>query len=291
MRRQLSGPGSADSTLKATPRKLPSLNTSWNKKDSNRRNGHPVGFNAASSNSPTSWNIMSPGVPRAKTPASLRQTLRMAWYHVRRPSRAWRSRLRIFGLVLLALLIIDAWRIAMYRPKGTRVSPASVDGQKPRVFIASIHRNTEKILRGGWTRAVVDLVEYLGPDNVYVSIYESGSVVDDTKVALGELDMMLEHLKVARNITLDPLDQLEEVARIVEQKEDNWIWTPRDKYELRRIPYLANIRNGVMAELYEQEKQGHKYDYVLWINDVVFNVSLPLFLPVYCILRRYRRKT
>jgi hypothetical protein len=48
--------------------------------------------------------------------------------------------------------------------------------------------------------------------------------------------------------------------------------TGKDGWEKRRIPYLAAERNKVMEPFYEARDS--KWDKILWINDVVFNVCL-----------------
>ena len=40
--------------------------------------------------------------------------------------------------------------------------------------------------------------------------------------------------------------------------------------ELRRIPYLARLRNLVMEPLFEMKKSGQTVDKILFLNDVVF---------------------
>lgn len=72
---------------------------------------------------------------------------------------------------------------------------------------------------------------------------------------------------------LDPINQLQEVAREVTFYEPGWIETGRGKtgWEIRRIPYLANLRNKVLEPFYESEKG--EWDTILWLNDVVFTTS------------------
>lgn len=80
-----------------------------------------------------------------------------------------------------------------------------------RIFIASIHWNNEAILRSHWNDAVVDLVQSLGVDNVYVSVFESGSW-DNSKGALQELDITLGRLGVPRNITVSDVAHQDEIS-------------------------------------------------------------------------------
>lgn len=70
-----------------------------------------------------------------------------------------------------------------------------------RIFIASIHWNSAGILELHWNGAIIDLISRLGPNNVYVSIFEGGSW-DGTKEALRDLDTQLEQLGVRRTLML-----------------------------------------------------------------------------------------
>lgn len=121
---------------------------------------------------------------------------------------------------------------------------------------------------------------YLGPENVFVSISESGSL-ENTKGAIEDLRLELENLGVKHHITtgIDHIQQLEMLRTLPpEGQRDGWAYTGRpdhvsgkDGWELRRIPYLAKQRNMVMEPL--RESKTRQWDKVLWINDVVFTVS------------------
>ncbi len=123
----------------------------------------------------------------------------------------------------------------------------------------------------------MNLAKHLGIKNVFISIHESGSQ-DNTKGALRDLDFELEELGVRRSIELNKTlnEQVAEIMTRPEVVEEGWIATPRGKIELRRIPYLARLRNTVMEKLDVEAKLGRKYDIVLWLNDVVFTVRIIL---------------
>ncbi|KAL8802964.1 MAG: hypothetical protein Q9182_003452 [Xanthomendoza sp. 2 TL-2023] len=139
--------------------------------------------------------------------------------------------------------------------------------QNVRVFIAGLHWNNEQILRKHWNQAVRDLVNELGRNNTHVSIYESGSW-DDSKCALRALDGQLAQLNISRSIILDERTHADEIAD--GPNPSGWIQTSRGQTELRRIPYLARLRNTVMQPLMELSSQGIRFDKVLFLNDVVF---------------------
>jgi hypothetical protein len=202
----------------------------------------------------------------------------MLWNPSRRLSRLARGRLRIVFLLLCFVLVVDFFSVACARPPSRRVTPSSapLNVRKQKVFIASIHRNSELILRHSWNEAVVNLTSYFGRENVFISVHESGSQ-DDTKGALQDLDFELKELGVHRSIILDKTleEQVEEIHNPPDSYQEGWIFTPRGQWELRRIPYLAELRNKVMGKLDAEAAVGRKYDTVLWLNDVVFTVRRP----------------
>ena len=160
----------------------------------------------------------------------------------------------------------------------TQSCPPNVSSERnnpiatPKIFVASTHWNNEKAIREFWSKAVLDLVEHVGPENIYISIYESGSW-DDSKGALRLLDFDLERLGVQRTIVLDDNTHADEIAK--PPGDIGWVETSREKKELRRIPYLANLRNKSLKPLIDLALNGVRYDRILFLNDVAFTVCIP----------------
>lgn len=121
---------------------------------------------------------------------------------LRRSIRRWPFRRFItitFFLLIVGVVFDSLIKIIKYR--SSFGSALTVARQRPRVFIAGIHWNNEIILRSHWNDAVVRLVDKLGHENTFVSIYESGSW-DDSKGALRSLDSRLSESNVSRSIIL-----------------------------------------------------------------------------------------
>ena len=187
--------------------------------------------------------------------------------------RSTRTRvLRAAFLIVGVVLVIDLLTFLLTRRHQSHAQAPvpNVHGQK--VYIASIHWNNERILRSHWNDAVVGLVKYFGPENVYVSVHESGSW-DDSKGALRLLDNLLQELRVNRTITLDPTTHLDEIQK--PPADAGWIDTSRGRKELRRIPYLSKLRNLSLEPLGRLAEEGVKFDKILFLNDVVFTVQSP----------------
>ncbi|KAB8231990.1 glycosyltransferase family 69 protein [Aspergillus alliaceus] len=184
------------------------------------------------------------------------------------PSRRTR-RLRVaLALVILIWSLVEVLHIKYTLVQQAHSDPGILGDEK--LYIAGIHWNSEKILREAWIPAVVDLANAIGPENVFISIQESGSW-DDTKGALLHLDQQLAANNISREIILDKTTHLDEISR--PPTGEGWIETPIGKTELRRIPYLANLRNLVLQPLYDKESEGIIYDKILFLNDVVFTAN------------------
>ena len=177
-------------------------------------------------------------------------------------------RLSLVALILfLIIAFVEVSSVHSALIRASLVEPGDYKQQK--VFIVGIHWNNEKVLRDHWIPALIELTKEMGVENVFVSIHGSGSL-DDTNGALQLLDHMLEEGGVPRRTILDETTHLDEISK---SPGAGWIETSRG-IELRRIPYLARLRNVAMEPLYELRKTGLVFDKILFLDDVVFEVRL-----------------
>ncbi|KAF2733144.1 hypothetical protein EJ04DRAFT_544332 [Polyplosphaeria fusca] len=172
---------------------------------------------------------------------------------------------------LKALLFLFVFFTALEITRVRRsLAPPNIDiapARPERIYIASLHWNNERILRSHWNQAVTALATALGPQNVFITVYESGSW-DNSKGALRELDSALEQHGIRRNITLSDVTHIDEMN--APNAGPGWIETPRTRRELRRIPYLSRLRNITLEPLQDLVRNGEHFDKVLFLNDVVF---------------------
>ena len=187
-----------------------------------------------------------------------------------------RSALRKLLLLLLVWSIVEAqlvYRRVSRAQREYEAQDTTLQKNPTRVFVASLHWNNEGILRSHWNKGVLDLVKTLGAENVFVSVYESGSW-DDSKGALRELDSELEKVGVARRIVLDN----ETHQDLIESKPGETGWIRVRNREIaresapRRIPYLSRLRNLSLEPLLELAENGTRFDHVLFLGDVIFQV-------------------
>ncbi|KAK6001622.1 hypothetical protein QM012_002953 [Aureobasidium pullulans] len=180
-----------------------------------------------------------------------------------------RSSLRYLFIALILFIIIalaEALNIHSTLQQASLEQPGNFKQEK--IFIVGIHWNNENILRDHWIPALVALAKTIGPQNVFVSIYESGSY-DDTKGVLRVLDQMLEENGIPRKVILDNTTHLDDISK--PPSDNGWVEIPNGTTQLRRIPYLANLRNVAMQPLYElQDTFNVVFDKILFLNDVVF---------------------
>ncbi|RDA85758.1 hypothetical protein CP532_4562, partial [Ophiocordyceps camponoti-leonardi (nom. inval.)] len=189
-------------------------------------------------------------------PLRLRRTLR------------WRTaRLLVFLFCLFSLLEV-LWIHNKLAIGDQQRRPTGRPHQ--RIYIASMHFNNGEILRNHWNDAVIRLTEEFGPANVFVSILESGSW-DDSKELLRGLARELERRGVPHRVEISDVTHHDEIAK--EAKGEGWIDTPRNRRELRRITYLAKLRNKTIQDLVDLNENGTSFDKVLFLNDVVFTTE------------------
>lgn len=134
--------------------------------------------------------------------------------------------------------------------------PGRGNPKHEKIFIAaSIRDRHGKLATGVWAEKLLELVELLGPDNVFLSIYENNAGAVG-RAALEELDERLTcpHLLVFEEHL--PLGVLPTVV------------IPDGTRRVKRIAYLAEVRNRALRPLETSEV---RYDKLLYLNDVVFN--------------------
>ena len=190
---------------------------------------------------------------------------------ISRYRRVIRLTFYIIGFFIL-FVFLDLWReLGRSNPHTHNAVTAQHLNNTKSVYIASVQWNSEILLRSHWMPALLSLVRELVADHidVFVSIYENDSK-DDTKNVLSELMSSLNAMNVNHTINLD-IETRDEVVKKSKSAANGWLETLYGR-ELRRIPYLANVRNQALKPLYELSKAGIRFDKILYINDIVYSV-------------------
>ena len=181
---------------------------------------------------------------------------------------------------LFAAACVLVWFVSVWTNLFTRSAPfarrpkITAEQLSPRiqsVYIASVQYNSEAVLRERWVPSLLQLVKELRAANisVYVSIYENHSV-DGTKTILSQLAEKLRDLNVGNTIHLDAETHADAIKKSI-SSPTGWLRTPYGK-ELRRIVYLADVRNRALKTLHDLNEAGTRFDRLLFLNDVIYSV-------------------
>ncbi|PWY69220.1 hypothetical protein BO94DRAFT_540111 [Aspergillus sclerotioniger CBS 115572] len=134
--------------------------------------------------------------------------------------------------------------------------PGRGNSRNEKVFIAaSLYDDTGDLARGHWGDSVLQLIELLGPDNVFLSIYENDSGPEGEN-ALREL---AERVTCGKSIVFEEHLDLAGLPTVA---------VPGGSRRIKRIEYLAEVRNRALRPLDDQPDV--RYDRLLYLNDVAF---------------------
>ncbi|KAH7115138.1 cryptococcal mannosyltransferase 1-domain-containing protein, partial [Dendryphion nanum] len=192
------------------------------------------------------------------------------------PRRKKRSLLRLlywsfFSIpyVCLALVILTSLFFPSYthrpahynelRKRSLRSSePGRANLRNEKIFIvSSLYEQNGEFTSGAWGQQVLKLVDLLGPDNVYLSIYENNP--DDlTRQSLLDFEHKLTCKTGNSTIFSEDFD-MEQLPRVT---------LPNGEKRIKRIAFLAEVRNRALAPL---DKLDTEFDRILYINDVNFD--------------------
>ena len=134
--------------------------------------------------------------------------------------------------------------------------PGRGNARNEKIFIAaSLYDKSGDLAGGEWGSRVLQLVDLLGPENVFLSIYENDSG-EEGRSALRSLE---EQVRCKKSIVFEEHLDLTTLPTVT---------IPGGETRIKRIEYLAEVRNRALKPL--DEAQDH-YDRLLYLNDVVFD--------------------
>lgn len=191
----------------------------------------------------------------------------------------YRKIFRYAKLIAGACLLILIWDLlpnVLQRPQTfihRKVTAEELSRHLNSIYIASAQYNSDVILKAHWIPSLLQLVKELQAVGltVYVSIYESGSE-DGTKDTLSKLAASLKTLSIDHTVYLGNETHAAAIEKSLSPTSTSgWLRTRYGK-ELRRIFYLADIRNRALEPLRALNQAGISFDKVLYLNDVVYSV-------------------
>jgi hypothetical protein len=174
----------------------------------------------------------------------------------------------IKGLLISTLVLILF--TALFRPSYTHRPPHYLELERKtllskepgrsnplneQVFIAvSLYDKNGHLAGGRWGESVLELIDLLGPENVFLSIYQSDSGNSTA------LDAFETKVKCKHEIVNDLL---------ISKNVFPTVTMPDGSEYVKRVLYLAEMRNRALRPL---DKAGPvKYDKILFLNDIYFH--------------------
>lgn len=129
-----------------------------------------------------------------------------------------------------------------------------------KIFIAAaVYDHQGELLSGAWGAQLMELIEILGPDNVFLSIYENGAD-EQAQLALHEFSEVVScnHSIVHEHLDLALLPHVR---------------TPSGASRLKRIAFLAEVRNRALRPLDDPRSPAYstRFDKLLYLNDIFFD--------------------
>ena len=156
----------------------------------------------------------------------------------------------------ILLLVLIGIKISIYlynikfwiyfTPK-EEILPSDTDNNT-KYYICSIICNAEKIIVD-WITQLKLLIDYLGKDNVYISIVENADSKDTTAKYLSEFKNYLDENNIKNKIILEKILQ---------------------KGEKERIIYLGELRDLSMDYLYEIKNLNFSNTKIIFLNDIIY---------------------
>ena len=173
-----------------------------------------------------------------------------------------KKKIRYFLLILAALIIFDVTLffnktyLWVYFNKIEKTLPI-FSSRNTTFYITSNIFNMENTIEI-YIEQMKKLINYLGENNVIISIVENGDSKDNTRGLLKEFKKFLQDRKILNKFLLN---------HEIEDKRKN---NPYLKYTRLRIEYYANLRNKCLEFLYELSNIDFNNTIVLFFNDIVF---------------------
>ncbi|KAK8029737.1 hypothetical protein PG993_011028 [Apiospora rasikravindrae] len=148
---------------------------------------------------------------------------------------------------------------------GPTPEPGCANPFKEKVFISvSLYDKDGHLATGSWGRTLLELVQLIGEDNVFVSIYENDSGEAGEKA----LNWLKSQLRCRHKVVYDPHVSLSDFPTIR---------MPDGTDRIKRLAYLSEMRNRPLRPLDQLNTKDAdsggvvEYDKILFLNDVAFH--------------------
>ena len=173
-------------------------------------------------------------------------------------------------VIVLALFVFTGifrpsytYRPSHYNALTTRIKTSTEVGRgnpsNEKIFISiSLYDRNGHLASGKWGQLLIDVIDLLGHDNVFLSIYEN----DSGEAAAEALQALKAKIPCQHEIVSDLGSSREDFPNVTLQDGST---------QLKRITYLAEMRNRALRPL--DNASGPVYDKVLILNDIFYHPS------------------
>ncbi|KAJ5976899.1 Mannosyltransferase 1 CMT1 [Penicillium viridicatum] len=196
----------------------------------------------------------------------LAQTLGVLFgFKIRRRGCYFLVQALLSGLLLLICLTALFWPSYTHLPPcyqtlRNRAQRSRFQGrgniENKKVFIAAVLYDPQgEFASGKWGQTLLQLIELLGEQNVFLSIYENNSGREGENA----LHALANQVTCDKSIVSEPGLSLGGLPRVT---------IPGEETRIRRIDYLAEVRNRALQPL---QNGNTTYDKLLYLNDVIFD--------------------
>lgn len=178
--------------------------------------------------------------------------------------------LKVAVLVVLLLVVSTPFLAPSYlhppphynalklRCHGLTPQPGCANPFHEKVFITvSLYDRDGHLASGQWGQSVLELISLLGPENVFLSIYEN----DSGPSGIAALNQLKNKVRSPHEIVHDNHVSLSDFPTVT---------MPDGTQRLKRLAYLSEIRNRALRPLDTLKHDGQVFDKILFLNDVAF---------------------
>ncbi|KAK0672067.1 cryptococcal mannosyltransferase 1-domain-containing protein [Cercophora samala] len=148
--------------------------------------------------------------------------------------------------------------------RGTNPKDGCANLFNEQVFLATIlYDKSGKLASGPFSDRLLRLIRILGPENVFLSIYEN----DSGPKGKAALEKLKSRVPCKHSIVSDEHVSLDDFPTVT---------LPDGTRRVKRVAYLAELRNRALRPLDKRSKEDRfggvkKFDKVLFLNDIVFD--------------------
>lgn len=146
------------------------------------------------------------------------------------------------------------------RCEGPDATPGCANPFQEKIFISvSLYDKGGHLAAGRWGEQMLELIQMLGPENTFLSIYEN-----DSPLGKAPLEEFKRKVPCAHEIVFDDLVSRDGFGNVS---------MPDGTERMKRLSYLSEMRNRALRPL-DRLRDGSgivPFDKVLFMNDVVFH--------------------